>query len=455
MAAPAPVQTAIVVSPQPVIIKPYVPDAPRENVRAALPVKTPAERRGSLAGAAPSIQTNISNMLEATGGMHILEKKVIVSRGDTLMDLLVKKAFIPSNEAYQAIQALRNVYDPRELSPGHKITVFFHNDPSIDADPKFSGVRIEKDIINAVTVSRDDEGRYTADKAEKGIHHTLKGFKGVIENSLYVDARAGGVPDSVILDLIKMYSWNVDFQREIHTGDRFEVMYEEYRTDDGKAVPGKGDIIYARLSLGGNDMPFYRYQDGNGEADYYDNNGMSAKKTLMRTPVDGARLSSGFGRRRHPILGYSKMHEGLDFAAPRGTPVYAAGDGTIKRIGPFSAYGNYIRIHHRAGLETAYAHMKGFKSGLRRGARVKQGQVIGYVGSTGRSTGPHLHYEIILNNAQVNPASVRLPTGKALKAKDMNTFRGVVAQTREQFNSFHITVVANGSQPEADVIARN
>jgi len=472
--APAPVQTAIVVPHQPDVIKSYVPallketkivlpirspalvSALSEETKIALPIKPPAltGERDSLTASVSSIQTNISNVLNPTGGMQVFEKKVVVSRGDTLMDLLVKKAFIPRGDAYQAIQALREVYNPRELNLGHEITVFFQSDTPI-VDPKFSGVRIEKDIINSVTVNRDNEGHYIVNKEEKVVHRTLKGFKGIIDNSLYVDAKASGVPDAVIINFIKMYSWNVDFQREIHNGDRFEVMYEEYKTDDDKIVPGKGNIIYAQLSLGGKAMPFYRYQDRNGDADYYDNNGKSAKKTLMRTPVNGARLSSGFGMRIHPILGYSKMHKGLDFAAPSGTPIYAAGDGTIERIGRFSSYGKYIRIRHRAGLKTVYAHMKGFKSGLRRNSRVKQGQVIGYVGSTGRSTGPHLHYEVIINNVQVNPASVKLPTGKALKVKDMNVFRGVVAQTREQFNSFHTTVVADVGNSEADLIVRN
>lgn len=455
VAAFTPVQTAVIVPHQPNIIKPHVPTS-SENTKTALQIipKKPVRKQISLASSASSIQAKTSNILNVKSERPVFKKKIVVNKGDTLMELLVKKAFIPRCEAYQAIQALRKVYNPRELNTGHEITVFFNNDTPID-DPKFSSVHIEKDIINSVTVNLDDKGCYTVNKVKKDVHRTLRSFKGTIDNSLYVDAKASGVPDAIILNLIKMYSWNVDFQREIHAGDKFEVMYEEYKTDDNKIVSYKNNIIYAKLSLGGNNMPLYYYQDRNGYTNYYDNNGKSAKKTLMRTPIDGARISSKFGMRKHPILGYSKMHKGLDFAAPRGTPIYAAGDGTIEKIGPFSTYGKYIRIRHRASLKTVYAHMKGFKSGLRRNSRVKQGQVIGYVGSTGRSTGPHLHYEVIINNTQVNPASVKLPTGKSLKAKDMNIFRGVVAQTREQFNSFHITVIADGSDPEADVIARN
>jgi len=294
-------------------------------------------------------------------------------------------------------------------------------------------------VTNVLNVNHDNWGGYTVkkvDKDDKDAHRALKGFKGTINRSLYADAKAAGVPDAVILSLIKMYSWNVDFQREIHSGDKFEVMYEEYKTADGKTVRGKGgNIVYAKLTLNGADMPFYRFEDSHGDADYYDNDGRSAKKPLMKTPVDGARLSSGFGMRQHPVLGYSRKHMGVDFAAPRGTPIYAAGDGTIAKIGPFSSYGNYIRIRHRQGLETAYAHMNRFKAGLRGGSRVKQGEVIGYIGTTGRSTGPHLHYEVIVGNLQVNPRSVKLPTGRDLKGWELKSFQRIVAQNKSNFKS--------------------
>ena len=348
------------------------------------------------------------------------------------MDLLVRKAAVPRQDAYDVVMALNKVYDPRDLTPGHEITVFFHQDPAI-ADPTFSGVRIEKDIVNGVMVRRQDNGNYTVSQVEKDVHRNVRGFKGTIRNSLYEDASDAGVPDAVILELIKMYSWNVDFQRGIHTGDKFEVMYEEYKTDDNKLVHGRGNIVYAKLTLAGEEMPFYRYTDKGGNVGYFDDHGYSAKKPLMKTPIDGARISSGFGMREHPVLGYTKMHKGVDFAAPRGTPIYAAGDGVIEKIGPFSTFGNYIRIRHRNELKTAYAHMKGFKSGLHDGSRVKQGEVIGYVGTTGRSTGPHLHYEVIVNNHQVNPASIKLPTGIILHGRDLKSFNSLVAQTKTKF----------------------
>ena len=393
------------------------------------------------------IQSGIQKVLDAGSELFVAEKKVTVGKGDTLMELLISND-VPRSEAYNAIQALSKVYNPRDLNPGHSITVFFHKDPII-ADPKFSGLQIEKDKIHTVMVNRAEDGSFTADSEEKPIYRSLKGYAGTIDNSLYLSAKASGVPDGVIIDLIKMYSWNVDFQRDIQSGDKFEIMFEEYATDEGDIVSGKGNIVFARLTLGDRDMPFYLYEMASGDTDYFDDKGMSAKKALMKTPIDGARLSSGFGMRRHPVLGYGKMHKGVDFAAASGTPIYAAGDGTIEKIGPFSSYGKYIRIRHRRDLQTAYAHMKGFRSGLKAGSRVKQGQIIGYVGTTGRSTGPHLHYEVLLNGKQVNPKSLKLPTGKSLESKDMAKFKSLVKTRDGEFAQLLKGVTIADSQPAA------
>jgi murein DD-endopeptidase MepM/ murein hydrolase activator NlpD len=403
-----------------------------------------AQKSATLSQKIAEIHTGLNSLLQAGSDLFVKEKVVAVSKGDTLMDLLVKN-HVPRNEAHDAIQALSKVYDPRDLNPGSSITVFFHQEPSVP-DAKFSGLQIEKDIVSTVTVNREGDGSFKADQADKEVHRTMNGFRGTIDGSLYVSAKAQGVPDSVILDLIKMYSWSVDFQRDIQEGDKFEVMYEDYVTADGDTVPGKGNVLYAKLTLGDNEMPYYRYEDKSGDVAYYDGKGQSAKKSLMQTPIDGARISSGFGMRRHPVLGYSKMHKGVDFAAPRGTPIYAAGDGKIEKMGPFSSYGNYVRIRHNNGISTAYAHMKGFKSGLKTGSRIKQGQVIGYVGTTGRSTGPHLHYEVMMNGKQVNPKAIKMATGKSLGGKELALFKGFVAQTNKQFDRLgESTAVADAS----------
>lgn len=426
--APAPVMDAAAIAKNPPQLAAV--STPANDIAApSVPAAAPAP---AIVAAPTIIQDSLKSLVSTGSEILVSTKTLTVGKGDTLMDLLVKNN-VPRNEAHDAIAALRKVYDPKDLSAGRAITVFFHRDPGVN-DPTFKGLQIEKDIVSTVSVNRDNEGAYQADQKEKEIRSETKAFKGKINGSLYVSAKAAGVPDSVILNLIKMYSWNVDFQRDVQSGDSFEVMYDQIKTADGDIVPGKGTILYAKLTLDGRDIPYYRYEDRSGDADYYDETGHSAKKSLMKTPIDGARISSGFGVRKHPVLGFSKMHKGIDFAAPKGTPIYAAGDGKIVKMGPFSSYGNYVRIAHSNGFDTAYAHMNGFKSGLRSGMRVKQGEVIGYVGTTGRSTGAHLHYEIMQNNVAVNPNSVKVPTGNVLVGRDLAALKAFVGQTDRQFD---------------------
>ena len=227
----------------------------------------------------------------------------------------------------------------------------------------------------------------------------------------------------------------MDFQREIQPGDRFEFFYETFHDDRG-ALAKTGKLFYGRMRLSGETVELYRHELANGEWDYYNAKGKSVRKALLRTPIDGARISSGFGKRRHPILGYTKMHRGVDFAAPRGTPVYAAGKGVVEYVGRKGAYGKYVRIRHDKTYKTAYAHLSRYGKGVRKGTRVSQGQVIGYVGTTGRSTGPHLHYEVIKKGRQTNPRKVKLPSGIQLQGKDLARFqlaREEIARLREEY----------------------
>jgi murein DD-endopeptidase MepM/ murein hydrolase activator NlpD len=226
----------------------------------------------------------------------------------------------------------------------------------------------------------------------------------------------------------------VDFQRSIRPGDGFEVMFEKLYTEDGEFARF-GNVLYGKLVLSGTNLPLYRFTTKGGLTDFFGTIGKSARKALMRTPIDGARLSSGFGRRRHPILGYTKMHRGLDFAAPRGTPIYAAGNGTVVYRARNGAYGNYIRIRHNSEYSTAYGHMSRFSRKVRRGRRVKQGQIIGYVGTTGRSTGPHLHYEVLNRGRQLNPFRLKLPSGKSLKGAELVRFNAERQRVQEKYTS--------------------
>ena len=272
-----------------------------------------------------------------------------------------------------------------------------------------------------VAAVRDPQGQFVPVDVTHALDREPVRATGTIDDSLFLAAERGGVPARIIMDAIRIFSWDVDFQREIRPGDSFELLFERLRDDDGEAVM-VGEIIYASLTLSGKSLRLYRHQLDDGSTDYFDEKGHSVRKALLRTPVDGARLSSGFGRRRHPILGYTKMHRGLDFAAPSGTPIMAAGDGVVETAGTNGAYGKYIRIRHNSTYKTAYAHLESYARGIRSGTRVEQGQTIGFVGTTGRSTGPHLHYEVLTDGRQTNPRNIKLPTGQILENKALARF---------------------------------
>ncbi|MGQ9368070.1 M23 family metallopeptidase [Azospirillum sp. ST 5-10] len=355
---------------------------------------------------------------EAADGEAIDRRVFLVDRGDTLMDLLVE-ASVPRSEASGAIQALREVYDPRRLQVGQQVTVLF--EPRRGGTQHFVGLELEPDVVRSVSVARSGDEGFESAEVEKAVETRKVGAVAEIRSSLFEAGAAAGVPVSVMMEVIRLYSHEVDFQRDLQPGDRFEVLFDRMVTEDDQ-IAGDGDVLYASLVLGGREKPIYRYKTRDGRIDHYDREGASIRRALLRTPVDGARITSGFGMRHHPILGYSKLHKGTDFGAPTGTPIYAAGNGIVEEAGGKGAYGNYIRIRHNTEIATAYAHLSRFAKGLRRGGRVEQGDVIGYVGTTGRSTGPHLHYEVLRHNRQVNPASIDLPTGEKLQGRDLKAF---------------------------------
>ena len=242
----------------------------------------------------------------------------------------------------------------------------------------------------------------------------------IILESLYKGATQQNIPANTIIEFAGIYGFQVDFQRDIRKGDKFQIMYEIY-LNEKKEIIETGEILYANLRLSGVDNGLY-YFDNKGSEGHYDKNGKSVKKALMKTPINGARLSSPFGMRKHPIDGYNKMHRGTDFAAPMGTPIMASGDGVVKKAGWCGGGGNCVKIKHNSTYQTVYAHMSKFARGIKTGVRVKQGQTIGYVGSTGKSTGPHLHYEVIVNGKKVNSQKLKLPSGKILKGKERKIF---------------------------------
>ena len=356
-------------------------------------------------------------------------RTVELKSGNTLSGLLIS-AGLRRTEAADVVGAFSDAFDPRRIRAGQKISLEFLADPNTDHS-EFVGLEYEPTNREIVLLERLGDG-FIASKKEKVLSLNTHQANGVINDSLYMAGVRAGLPVPVLIDLIHAYSWDVDFQRDIRKGDAFSILYEVMQDTDGTTV-AYGDVLYAEINLSGTSLPIYRYTTTDGTTDYFDDKGRSAKKTLMRTPIDGARLSSSFGNRKHPILGYNKMHKGVDFAAPRGTPIYAAGDGVVDYAGWNGGYGKYVRIRHNGEYSTAYAHMKAIKKGVGKGKRVRQGQVIGYLGSTGRSTGPHLHYEILKNKKQVNPMKVKMPSGLKLEGAEFARFQDAARNLGSQY----------------------
>lgn len=357
-----------------------------------------------------------------------IEKVIEVRPGDTLYGVLVD-AGVTEDEAKDAVGALSDVFSPRNLRAGQEITLNISTASGkrdSENDPQLVSLSFEPDVVTDVTLKRGNDGDFVAAAVDKELVDADKRVAGVIDSSLFGAAQEAGVPMPVIADLIKTFSFDVDFQRDIQDGDSFEVLYERKETAEGDFVKS-GRILYASLTLSGKTIPVYYFErDGDGE--YFTPQGEAIRKSLLRTPVDGARITSGFGMRMHPLLGYSKMHKGVDFGAPTGTPIYAAGSGTIVEIGKKGAYGNYVRIRHNGEYQTAYAHMSKFAKGIKKGDKVKQGEVIGYVGATGRATGPHLHYEVVVAGEQVNPAKIKMTGGDKLTGKQLKAFQSQMAK---------------------------
>jgi murein DD-endopeptidase MepM/ murein hydrolase activator NlpD len=346
---------------------------------------------------------------------------VAVERGDTLAQILIE-AGAEAGDAKAAVAALGSVFDVSDLRAGQTVTVTFAPEGA-----PLIGVAFRPSLERDIAVTRSADGTFAAEENVKLLAAMDARASGIIDGSLYLSAKAAGVPEAVIVDLIRIYSYDVDFQREVRSGDRFDLLYTHYVDETGETIKG-GAIQYAELTLRGQTKPLYRFTTGDDQTDYFTPRGWSGKRQLMRTPIDGARLTSRYGVRRHPILGYTKMHKGVDFGARSGTPVMAAGSGVVEKAAWFGGYGRYVRVKHANSYSTAYAHLSRFARGIQPGARVRQGQVIGYVGSSGRSTGPHLHYEVMAKAKQINPMGVKIPTGRNLAGADLAAFESEVAR---------------------------
>jgi murein DD-endopeptidase MepM/ murein hydrolase activator NlpD len=351
-----------------------------------------------------------------TGGNTWNERTVTAKKGDTVGSIL--REF---NAAPEEIKAILAVFGARGrdggIKEGQKLRILLS---PAEAGQRLQPIRVmvQGDGGIEAAVALSDAGKYVSVDVQHVDNEIAEAEEddndaGAVRlyQSLYETALRNQIPKVVINDLIRIYSYDVDFQRRVQPGDTFDVLFSDDETGEGK-----NEVLYTTLTIGGETKQYFRFQAPDDNAvDYYDESGKSAKKFLVRKPVIDGMMRSGFGVRRHPILGYLKMHTGVDWAAPNGTPIYAAGQGTVEKAGWESGYGKYVRIRHANGYQTAYGHMSGFARGIRAGVRVHQGQIIGYVGSTGLSTGAHLHYEIMVNNRFVDPMRIKLPRGRVLQ----------------------------------------
>ena len=345
------------------------------------------------------------------------EKIIIkVKSGDNFQKIL-NQIEIESGEKQKILKEVLKKKSISNLLKGQKIIFKIDKRKSKKIIELLVEMSKTKSILYSLNESTD---KFQYKEIQKSLKRVVSYKESIISNSLYESSIKNGIQPNVIIDFARVYGFQVDFQRDIWKNDSFQLMYETF-LDDNKKIVETGNIIYANLNLQGKDLPLYGFKTKEGY-DYFDNFGKSIKKSLMKTPINGARLSSSFGMRKHPILGFNKMHRGTDFAAPEGTPIMASGDGKIVRARWCGGGGNCIKIKHNSTYSTVYAHLSKFARIAKEGNRVRQGQIIGYVGSTGMSTGPHLHYEVIENGKKVNSQTLKLPSGKILKGKERERF---------------------------------
>lgn len=381
-----------------------------------------------------------------------MDETLQVIKGDTL-SLVLKRAHIDDGQVAEVLEKLQSVFNPKDLRPDHELFITYFPQKNEPQKRDLLALHLRPSLEYEIHVEKNEDGIFIARKEQKNLTHDIKIAKGTIDNSLFIDAGQKGVPQKILHEMMQVFIHIIDFQRDFHAGDKFGIVYHTaYDPISLREKPG--EMVYAVLILGGKEHRIYRHRYKDSTIGYFNEKGESVKKGLLRTPIDGARISSLFGNRRHPILGYSKMHKGVDFAAPTGTPIMASGDGVIEKAGPWGAYGNYVRIRHNQEYSTAYAHLSRFGKNLRAGVRVRQGQIIGYVGTTGRSSGPHLHYELIRYNQQINPKKVTsLPAAK-LSGKDLQSFMHAMNETNKMYDSYQEPVTlqktTENDAPESD-----
>ena len=341
-----------------------------------------------------------------------------IKNGDTIQKILSKYE-VQNNQIQKIINQYKKYGSPNQLLVGNIIDIIIEENPSLE---KKSILKFSAPITKStsVEVEKNSDGQIVSKKIITKLYKKKILAENTISKSLYSSAEEVSINPDTIIEFARIFGFEIDFQRDIRKNDYFKILYEKYFDENGEYIKS-GSVLYAHMSVNGREISLYKFGDDKSYG-YFDINGKSVEKALMKTPINGSRLSSSFGIRKHPILGYNKLHTGTDFAAPSGTPIMASGSGTVTRAKWCGGGGNCIKIKHNSTYETVYAHMKSFAKGMKVGRKVRQGEVIGYVGSTGMSTGPHLHYEVIVNGKKVNSQKLKLPSGKVLKDVDRTNF---------------------------------
>ncbi len=430
-------------------------DATANNLAALTSAKYATPRDADVSTQAPVILTSFQELEPVRKTREYTET---LRSGETLTELLDRVGVSRA----QANSALYTLYDggfidPRKVQPGLELTAYVETAPT-DENPnavELFGMSVKHEKEASLVVAKRADGEFVAHELHTHLEPVRKRIAGTVETSLYQAALDSGAHDPQVYDFAQIFAYDVDFQREMRAGDQFEIVFEELVDERGNYVRS-GEVLYAALNASSTQKEYYRFAAPDDQVlDYYDENGQSARRFLMKTPINGARLSSNFGFRKHPISGYSKLHKGTDFAAPTGTPIYAAGNGVVERASWYGGYGNYARIKHANGFQTAYAHMSKYGPGVKAGKRIKQGDIIGYVGSTGASTGPHLHYEVIKDGKHTNAMSLKLPTGRKLEGEALDAFNMVkseIDQIRGEDETSTLFAMATESSTRKDAL---
>jgi murein DD-endopeptidase MepM/ murein hydrolase activator NlpD len=366
------------------------------------------------------------------GFVHAENVQVKVLSGETL-ESAVERAGVTREDAEHAVEMLARQMDTVNIKAGMAIEAAIAKPLAQRGAVRLVGLSMRTGPATALTLSRSFDGALRLRELDEKVRDETVVANGVIAGSLYESAERLGATPAITAGVVRLFAHKLDFQRDLDTGDAFKLVFDRKVTESGRTVEA-GDLEYAEL----HGVKFYRFQRDNGQADYFDEFGKNIKGFLLRTPIDGARITSLFGRRRHPVLGYTRAHQGIDFGAGTGTPIVAAGDGVVVEARRWGGYGNWLRIRHSGGWDTGYGHISRYAKGIRPGMHVRQGQVVAYVGSTGLATGPHLHYEVWKNGQRLNPIGAKIPQGTVLAGAELAEFKAQKA---------HVDKLLNGAKP--------